>query len=57
MNESGTDDSRTMIQVVPTKFQTLGTEQREKTYSEAFTNATAGVMVKRPYAIYRASGI
>jgi hypothetical protein len=56
VEDGGTDDKRSIIQVVPVKFMALGVEQRAKSYIEDFTNATAGVMVKRPYAIYRASG-
>jgi hypothetical protein len=55
--DGGSDDQRTMIQVVPTKFMALGVEQRAKAYIEDFTNATAGVLVKRPYAIVRFSGV
>lgn len=51
------DDNRTMIQIVPTRFMTLGVEQQTKAYIEDFTNATAGIMVKRPYAVVRRSGI
>lgn len=57
VEDGGTDDGRTMIQIVPTKFMALGVEQRAKAYIEDFTNATAGVLVKRPYAITRWSGI
>ncbi len=56
VEDGGTDDKKTFIQVVPVKFMALGVEQRAKSYVEDFTNATAGVMVKRPYAVYRASG-
>lgn len=55
--DSGSDDNRTYIQVVPTKFQTLGVDQRAKSYVEDYSNATAGIMLKRPYAIVRRSGI
>lgn len=55
--EGDTDDSRTFVQVVPAKFQTLGVKQGAKGYKEDYTNATAGIMVKRPYAVYRASGV
>ena len=54
---SGTDDNATFVQVVPTKFRTLGTDQRVKGYEEGYTNATAGIMTKRPYAIVRYSGV
>lgn len=57
VQDSGTDDQRTFIQCVPTKFMTLGVEQRAKSYLEDYSNATAGVYVKRPYAIVRRSGI
>ena len=57
VEDSGSDDNRTWVQVVPTKFLTLGVNQMEKSYSEAYSNATAGAYLKRPYAVYRASGI
>lgn len=57
VNESGTDDNRTFVQVVPTKFQTLGVDQKAKSYTEAYSNATSGIMTKRPYAIIRRSGV
>ena len=53
---SGTDDSQTFIQVVPAKLKSLGVEQRAKNYAEDYSNATAGVMTKRPYAVFRATG-
>lgn len=56
VDDGATDDSRTFIQVVPAKFQTLGVEKRTKSYVEDYANATAGVMCKRPYAVIRASG-
>lgn len=55
--DGGSDDGRTFIQVVPTKFNALGVERRSKSYVEDYSNATAGVMVKRPYAVYRLTGI
>ena len=55
--DSGSDDSRTFIQVVPTKFQSMGVDQKAKSYEEAYANATAGIMMKRPYAVKRYSGI
>ena len=53
---ASSDDRATFVQVVPAKFLTLGVEQRAKAYVEAFANATAGVMCKRPYAVVRRSG-
>jgi hypothetical protein len=57
VEDGGTDDKRTWAQVVPVKFMALGVEQRAKSYVEDFTNATAGVMLKRPYAVVRYTGI
>lgn len=57
VDDLSTDDGRTFIQVVPAKFQVLGVQQMAKGYEEDYVNATAGVMVKRPYAIVRYSGI
>jgi len=57
VDDGGTDDKRTFAQIVPTKFMALGVEQRVKSYVEDFTNATAGVLLKRPYAVTRWSGI
>lgn len=55
--DGSSDDRRTFVQAVPTKMQTLGVEQNSKYYVEDYSNATAGVMVKRPFAIFRATGI
>jgi len=55
--DGSNDDGRTFLQIVPAKFMTLGVEQQTKAYVEDFTNATAGVMLKRPYAVVRRSGI
>jgi hypothetical protein len=57
VNDSSTDDGRTFVQVVPTKFQVLGVEQKAKGYLEDYTNASAGIMLKRPYAVVRRSGL
>ena len=57
VDDSASDDSRTWVQAVPAKFQTLGVQIEAKGYVEDFTNATAGVMLKRPYAVVRYSGI
>ena len=55
--DESTDDRRTWLQVVPAKFRTLGVEQQAKRYIEDYSNATAGALLKRPWAVYRASGI
>ena len=57
VQDGSSDDHRTFIQVVPAKFQVLGVEKHIKSYAEAYSNATAGIMCKRPYAVYRLSGI
>lgn len=56
-SDYSTDDRRTFLQVVPTKFQSLGVEQRAKSYVEDYSNATAGSLCKRPWAVYRQSGL
>jgi hypothetical protein len=35
----------------------LGVEKKSKAYVEDYTNATAGAMCKRPYAVVRYSGV
>jgi hypothetical protein len=55
--DDSTDDGRTFLQVVPAKFMVLGVSQLTKAYEEDYSNATAGVMCKRPYAVVRRSGI
>lgn len=51
------DDGRVWIQAVPNKFMALGVENNSKAVIEDYTNATAGVILKRPYAVYRGTGI
>lgn len=56
--EDGSSDGGMVFdQIVPAKLRSLGVEQRAKTYLEDYTNATAGVMLKRPWAVVRYSGI
>lgn len=57
VNDGSSDGGQTFAQFVPAKFQTLGVEQQAKAYIEDYTNALAGVMVKRPFAVVRRSGI
>lgn len=57
VEDGGTDGGQTWAQVVPAKFQALGTEKRVKGYIEDFSNALAGVMLKRPFAVVRRSGV
>lgn len=54
---SGTDGGSVIEQIIQTKLRPLGVETGIKTVTEDFTNATSGALVKRPFAIYRASGI
>lgn len=54
---SGSDGGGVLAQLVPTKFMALGVEKRAKTYVEDFSNATAGVLLKRPWAIARYTGM
>lgn len=57
IKDMSTDDGRTWIQPVPAKFYVLGVQQLTKGYEEDYSNATAGAMAKRPYAIVRFTGI
>lgn len=57
IQDMSTDGGRVWIQPVPTKFQVLGVQQLAKAYEEDYSNATAGVMCKRPYAVVRYYGI
>lgn len=49
--------SATILQIVPVRYQVLGSENDIKGYLEDATNATAGVMVARPWALTRKTGI
>ncbi len=51
------DDKGVWMQPVPAKFKVLGIENRAKSYVEDYTNATAGALLKRPYAVVRYYGI
>lgn len=57
VGDSGTDGGGVIDQIVPSRFRALGVDTTCKLVTEDFTNATAGVLVKRPFAVYRASGI
>ncbi|MCD1124815.1 DUF2184 domain-containing protein [Jinshanibacter sp. LJY008] len=54
--DGSTDDNRVWVQIVPSKFQVIGVEQKAKGYAEDYSNATAGAMLKRPYAVARFTG-
>lgn len=57
VDDGASDNSRVFDQVVPSKFYALGVEKRAKSYVEDYSNATAGVITKRPYGVYRGTGI
>ena len=57
VGDSGSDDSMTWLHLNPSKMQSMGVEQKAKSYEESYANATAGAMLKRPYAVVRYSGI
>lgn len=56
VEDGSTDDKRTFAQIVPTKFRLLGVQAKTKGYEEDYSNATAGVLLKRPYAVVRRYG-
>lgn len=53
LDESDTD-SATLIQAVPSRYEVVGSEKRAKGYIETASNALAGIIVLRPWAITRA---
>lgn len=53
--DESTVDSATVIQAVPTRYNVLGSDNGIKGYIEDAVNATAGVIVLRPWAITRRS--
>lgn len=55
--DTGTDGGGVIEQIVQTKLRPLGVDTSIKVVTEDFTNATSGALVKRPFAVYRASGI
>lgn len=57
INDASTDGGAVWMQPVPVRFQLVGVERLAKAYIEDYANATAGVFVKRPFAVVRNSGI
>lgn len=57
VSDTSTDGGRVWNQIVPAQFQVVGVEQRSKYYVEDYTNALAGVLLKRPWAVARWTGI
>lgn len=52
-----TDSGLTFEQIVPAKIKMLGIDNKSKYFDEHFSNATAGVMCKRPYNVIIRTGI
>ncbi|QKG48685.1 major capsid family protein [Proteus mirabilis] len=57
IDDGSTATSAVILQVVPVKYQLLGSLNQIKGYMEDATNATAGVFVTRPWAVTRLTGI
>lgn len=57
VEDGSTDGGEVIAQLVPARFFALGTEQRVKGILEDYTNALAGVICKRPWAVVRRTGI
>ncbi len=55
--DGSSDGGETFAQLVQSKFVTLGVEKRAKSYVEDYSNATAGVLLTRPWAVVRMIGI
>lgn len=55
--DGSTDGGDTFMQLVQTKFITNGVEKRAKGYVEDYSNATAGVLCKRPFLVVRYFGM
>lgn len=54
---TGDDAGQVIQQLIASKVHPLGIEKRVKTTVEDYTNALAGVMVTRPFAVYRFTGV
>lgn len=57
ITDESTDGGQTWVQAVQTRFQTLGILQANKYYEEDYVMATAGLILKRPWAVIRYFGI
>lgn len=57
VGDTGSDGGGSMAQIVQSRLRVLGIDTSCKVITEDFSNATSGIMVKRPYAFYRASSI
>lgn len=54
---SGSDNGSIIEQIVPAKLMALNVEVKPKITIEDYLTATAGVIIKRPYAIARFTGL
>ncbi|NOU23360.1 MAG: DUF2184 domain-containing protein [Methyloglobulus sp.] len=52
-----TDSGETFMQVIPTRFMPLNTAITVTGQKTAYTAGTAGTFVKRPFAVYRLTGV
>lgn len=57
VQDVSSDGGAVWMQVVPMRFKVEGVQRLAKGFEEAYSNATAGVMCKRPYAVVRYTGI
>lgn len=55
--DGSSDGGDVFAQLVQTKFMTLGVEKKVTSYIEGYSNATAGSLCKRPWAVVRVMGI
>lgn len=56
-DQFSTDGGDVWAQNVQMKFKVMGIQQLAKAYEEDYSSATAGMMLKRPYAVVRYYGI
>jgi len=57
VQDQSSDGGRTWIQAIPAKFRILGVQKLAKGYEESYSNASAGAMLKRPWAVVRYTGL
>jgi hypothetical protein len=57
VEDGSSDNGRVFDQIVPAKFMALGVQNLPKSTIEDFSMATAGVLLKRPFAVVRSSGV
>lgn len=57
VEDGSSDNGRVLDQLVPAKFMALGVQQLPKSVIEDYSMATAGVLLKRGFAVVRASGM